>query len=150
MGIITLLAFFLMDSAARHILIVDDDAALLKVMDNYLSRLGYRVDACRSATEAWALIEAGASPYTRALVDLNMPGMRGEELARRILDSNASIRLVLVSGYPVGLSGVDRVDGSRVRFLSKPFGPKQLADALAVGQDSSPAAGLQTRPSTAL
>jgi CheY-like chemotaxis protein len=36
-----------MDSTAGRILIVDDDAALLKVMDRYLSRLGYRVDACR-------------------------------------------------------------------------------------------------------
>ena len=32
--------------AAGRILIVDDDAALLKVMDIYLSRLGYRVEMC--------------------------------------------------------------------------------------------------------
>jgi len=83
-----------MDPAAGRILIVDDDAALLKVMDSYLSRLGYRVDACSSAAEAWALVEPDPSLYAGALVDLNMPGMRGEELARRILDSNASIRLV--------------------------------------------------------
>jgi hypothetical protein len=45
-----------------------------------------------------------------------MPGMRGEELARRILDSNASIRLVLMSGYPARWSG-EVWDGSRVGFL---------------------------------
>ena len=42
----------LMAPVAGRILIVDDDAALLKVMDTYLSRLGYRVDACRDAAEA--------------------------------------------------------------------------------------------------
>ena len=109
---------------------MDDDAALLKVMDAYLARLGYRVDACRSAAEAWALAQADPSRYAGALVDLNMPGMRGEELARRILDSNASIRLVVVSGYPAGLSGVGALDGDRVVFLPKPFAPKELADAL--------------------
>jgi len=119
-----------MNSGAGRILIVDDDAALLKVMDSYLSRLGYRVDACGSAADAWALVQADPSVYVRVLVDLNMSGMRGDELARRILDSNASIRLVVMSGYPVGLSGVEALDGNRVSFLHKPFAPKELADAL--------------------
>jgi two-component system cell cycle sensor histidine kinase/response regulator CckA len=118
-----------MDSAAGGILIVDDDVALLKVMAAYLSRLGYRVDACRSAAEAWELVQGDLSLYAGALVDLNMPGMRGEELARRILDSNASIRLVVMSGYPAGMSG-ETLDGNRVSFLYKPFAPKELADAL--------------------
>ncbi|MGA2738763.1 MAG: response regulator [Bryobacteraceae bacterium] len=118
-----------MDSTAGRILIVDDDAALLKVMANYLSRLGYRVDACPSAAEALALVLADSSLYAAALVDLNMPGMRGEELARRILDSNASIRLVLMSGYPTGPAG-DTLEGNHVGFLYKPFAPQDLADAL--------------------
>jgi two-component system, cell cycle sensor histidine kinase and response regulator CckA len=118
-----------MDSAAGRILIVDDDAALLKVMDAYLSRLGYRVDACRSGAEAWARMQANPSLYAGALVDLNMPGMRGEELVRRILDSNASIRVVVMSGYPAGWSG-ETLDGNRVSFLHKPFAPQELTDAL--------------------
>ena len=118
-----------MDSGAGRILIVDDDAALLKVMDIYLSRLGYRVDACRNGAEAWTLVQANPSVYARALVDLNMPGMRGEELARRILDSTASMRLVVMSGYPEGWSG-EALDGNRVGFLHKPFAPKERIDAL--------------------
>jgi DNA-binding response OmpR family regulator len=122
-----------MVSAAGRILIVDDDAALLKVMDAYLSRLGYCVDACRSAAEGWALVEANPTSYAGALVDLNMPGIPGEELARRILGSNASIRLVVMSGYPARLSEVAALDGNRVRFLHKPFAPKELADAFKDG-----------------
>jgi len=122
-----------MASAAGRILIVDDDAALLKVMDIYLSRLGYLVDACPNAAEAWTLVKASPYLYKGALVDLNMPGMRGEELARRILGSNASIRLVVVSGYPAEWSGVETLDGHRVSFLHKPFAPKELADALEGG-----------------
>ena len=118
-----------MDSGAERILIVDDDAALLKVMESYLSRLGYRVDACRSGAEAWALVQANPSWYAGALVDLNMPGMRGEEPARRILASNASIRVVLMSGYPAGCTGEETLQGSRVSFLPKPFAPQELADA---------------------
>ncbi len=130
MGMITLIACILMDLRAGRILIVDDNAALLKVMDAYLTRLGFRVDACCGAGEAWALAQAAPSQYTGALVDLNMPGMRGEELVRRLLDSNASMRLVVVSGDAAGLSGMGALDGHRIVFLPKPFAPKELADAL--------------------
>lgn len=116
-----------MASPAGRILVVDDDAALLQLMDIYLSRLGYRVDVCRSAAEACALVEASPSLYAGALVDLSMPGMRGEELARRILHCNASIRLVVMSG---SLARVGMLGGNRVGFLHKPFAPKELADAL--------------------
>ncbi len=120
-----------MDPAAGRILIVDDDAALLKVMDAYLSRLGYSVVACRSGAEAWALVEADPAAYVGALLDLNMPGMRGDELARRILGCSASIRLVVVSGYPSALSGMESWANERVIFLAKPFAPRELAAALA-------------------
>ena len=130
MRMITLLALLLMTSVAGRILIVDDNADLLRMMETYLSRLGYLVDACGGAAQALALLEADSSLYTGALVDMNMPGMRGEELARRILHSNPSIRLVVVSGYPAGFGGIEALDGGRVRFLHKPFAPKELADAL--------------------
>lgn len=110
-----------------RILIVDDDDALLKLMRAYLSRLGYPVDACRNSAEACALVQADPSAYGVALVDLNMPGMRGDELGRRILDASPSIRLVLVSGYPADLCLAEILDGQRVSFLHKPFNPKELA-----------------------
>jgi len=127
-----------MASAGVRILIVDDDAALLKVMGTYLSRLGYLVDACHSAAEAWALVRDGRRPYALALVDLNMSGMRGGELTRLILDSNASTRVVVASGYPAGWYRADPLDGDRVSFLHKPFAPKELADALQSGGGNGP------------
>jgi hypothetical protein len=38
------------------------------------------------------------------------------------------IRLVALSGYPDGGSGVETLDGYRVGFLPKPFAPKALAN----------------------
>ncbi len=119
-----------MDSATAHILVVDDDATLLKLMNAYLSRLGYRVDACLSAEDGWARVQADPSVYSLALVDLHMPGMGGRELAARILECNPSIRLVLVSGYPAEISGVETLDGHRVSFLHKPFAPRDLVAAI--------------------
>jgi len=119
-----------MDSATGRILIVDDDPSLLKVMEGYLARLGYCVDACCSAAEAWERVKAEPCGYAVALLDMNMPGMRGEELARLILGSDPSIRLVVVSGYPSELCAVDMPDDGRVSFLRKPFAPHELAETV--------------------
>ena len=124
-----------MHTAAGRILVVDDDPSLLKLMTAYLSRLGYQVVPCDTSEAAWALVQAAPSLYSVALLDLNMPGMRGEELARRILARSPSIRVIVASGYPAELSGIQTLDG-RVVFLHKPFAPQALAQA--VGEEGSP------------
>ena len=119
-----------MEPATGRILIVDDDAALLQLMTVYLSRLGYRVDACSTAEDGLAMMRAAPSIYTLALVDWSMPGIGGRELAERILEHDPSIRLVVVSGYPAQLSGVESLCNGRVRYLQKPFIPRELVEAL--------------------
>jgi DNA-binding NtrC family response regulator len=119
-----------MDSATGRILILDDDLSLLKVMEGYLARLGYHVDACRNATEAWDLVQADPAGYSVALLDMNMPGMRGEELARLILGTDASIQVVVVSGSPSELCALDTPHAGRVSFLRKPFAPHELAETV--------------------
>jgi len=113
-----------------RILIVDDDAALLRLMRVYLSRLGYPVDTCQGSAEAWALVEADPSAHAVVVVDLNMPGMCGEELGRRILDANPAVRVVLMSGYPADLKMPRDPDLPRVDYLHKPFVPQELADVV--------------------
>ncbi|HVN07032.1 MAG TPA: response regulator [Bryobacteraceae bacterium] len=113
-----------------RILIVDDDAALLRLMRTYLSRLGYAVDTCQGGAEAWALVEARPAAHAVVVVDANMPGMCGEELGRRILDRDPAVRLVLMSGYPADLSVSPNLDARRVGFLHKPFVPRELADVV--------------------
>lgn len=119
-----------MASASGRILIVDDDNALLAVMQQYLSRLGYSVDICPGGAEAWALLEANPALYVGALLDINLPGMRGDELARRILHANASIRLIVASGGPQVSNLEDGGTPGRITYLPKPFAPQQLAEAL--------------------
>jgi DNA-binding response OmpR family regulator len=118
------------DVVAGRILLVDDDPSLLKLMTVYLSRLGYRVVSCNRAEEAWKLVQATPSDYSVALVDLTMPGMPGDELVRRILKCDPSVYLIVASGYPLEMSGVEALDGGRISFLHKPFSPKELAGAV--------------------
>jgi len=130
MRMVTLLGLQQMDTAAGRILVVDDDPSLRECMAIYLRRLGYEVIACPDGEEAWALVEAAPLSFALALVDVSLPGMRGDELARRILASNASIAVITASGYPEDVSRVDGADGHRVSFLQKPFAPAQLVRAV--------------------
>jgi CheY-like chemotaxis protein len=116
----------MMGTDTGRILIVDDDSALRKLMAGYLSRLGYQTVSCGTAEEALSLVENEPAMYSLALVDLNMPGMRGEELTRRIRQCNAPIHLIVASGFGGRVEGVSE----QTTFLQKPFTPNELAQAV--------------------
>ncbi len=113
-----------------RILIVDDEPALLAVMEQYLSRLGYQVLACRSGRQAWQSFESQPSSYALVIADISMPDMSGQQLLLKMLDLNPGIGILLCSGYPFDLSILPASVRSRVSFLQKPFAPKMLAAAV--------------------
>jgi len=115
-----------MESARGRILVVDDDPPLLRLMTIYLSRLGYQVDSCTTTEAAKSLFDSHPGVYSLALLDSTMPGMGGDGLARRILQTSPSMRLIVASGYPSELAAIGKLPGDRVRYLQKPFTPTQL------------------------
>ncbi len=125
------------------ILIVDDEPALLGVMEQYLRRIGYNVDACLSGKEAWRLFEAQPAAYTLVLADITMPEMSGQEMLGRMLGSNPGICILICSGYPFDIQTLPPAIHSHVGVLQKPFTPKMLSDTveslLAVQNGGSPA-----------
>lgn len=117
----------------RHqarILVVDDEPALLKLIEQYLVRSGRLVDACTSAAQALELYEADPASYFLVVADLRMPGMSGEELLDRLMSLNPSIRIVVCSGYPFDYLQRSPKTGSRIRFVQKPFLPAMLDQAI--------------------
>lgn len=113
-----------------RVLLVDDEAALLIVMEQYLRRLGYEVSACRSGQQAWQLFETQPSAYSLVLADITMPEMSGQELLLRMLQLNPAIGILICSGYPFDISTLPATIHQQVGFLQKPFTPKMLSDAI--------------------
>jgi CheY-like chemotaxis protein len=110
---------------SNRILLVEDEPALLDLLDRFLGRLGYEVEPCRNSEGAWESYSAQPEAYALVLTDLTLPGMSGEEMARRILNLCPDARVLLCSGYPFDV-GVFGNSASRVAFLQKPFVPKML------------------------
>jgi signal transduction histidine kinase len=90
------------DAAAAHglrLLIVDDNEDAGQMLGLYLEAAGYRVTVVQSARAA--LEAASADPPDACLLDIGLPDMDGNELARRLrrLPQTASSTLVAITGY---------------------------------------------------
>jgi two-component system, cell cycle sensor histidine kinase and response regulator CckA len=119
-----------MDQSAGRVLLIDDEPPLLKMMGVYLGRRGFDVTTVGATDEAWDLFSAGPHAFAVAVIDATMAGMRMEELARRMLDANSTIRIVAASGYPVNVEALAARAPGRVAFLQKPFSPELLASTV--------------------
>ncbi len=110
-----------------RILIVDDDRELLKMLRVYLERRGYQVDTAESGLEALDKLRV---PPELLLLDINMPGMDGMELCRRIRDTVSCPILFLTARA----EEEDRVNGllsGGDDYILKPFSLKELEARIA-------------------
>lgn len=68
--------------AQAHILVVEDDAELLEILQYVLEEAGYKVSTAPDGAAALAIAAAGK--VTLILLDISMAGMSGIEVARRL------------------------------------------------------------------
>jgi DNA-binding NtrC family response regulator len=117
-------------SLRTRILVVDDEPALLRLLEQYLVRSGHEVETCGSASRALELYGDDPAAYSLVVADLRMPGMSGEELLEKLMQRNPSIRIVVCSGYP--FEHLERRPGieRQIRFVQKPFLPRMLDQAI--------------------
>jgi len=112
-------------SGPLTILAVEDDPLILLNLVAMLEDLGHKVIKASSGPDALRQL-AGAEPVDMLITDHSMPGMTGAELARRVAAERGALPIVLASGYAELPSG----EGAEFVRLAKPFGQKQLADAI--------------------
>jgi len=118
-------------ASAGHVLVVEDDASLRRMLARVLEQLHYDVDTAGSAEEARATMRRSGAPDL-LVTDTVMPGASGVELARELLGARPSMRVLFVSGYPDDREMQERAQerDRRVAYLDKPFSIADLADAI--------------------
>lgn len=106
-----------------HILALDDDPDIRKVLLEYLSGQDYRVSAVARGQEMLAILSS--EPVDLLLLDLRLPGENGMELARRVRELS-QVPILILSGQA---DEADRVMGLELAaddYVVKPFSPREL------------------------
>src|SRR5690242_10321234 len=118
------------DEPVAHIIVVDDEPALLNLMQMYLGRLGYSVEKADTAAGALAVVDGNAGRFHVAVVDLTLPDRPGKDLALELAKMNPALKVLVCSGYPFEPEALQADVRTRFGFLQKPFLPKMLAAAV--------------------
>lgn len=107
-----------------HLLIVDDDARLRYLLNQYLTENGFMVSIAKSAMEARKLI--GLLRFDLVILDVMMPGETGFELTAHLRLEGNDLPILLLTA----MGEVDhRIEGLSLgadEYLAKPFEPKEL------------------------
>ncbi len=111
-------------------LVVDDDPLVLSFVRATLEQAGYRVNAVSTAEEALrSYTAARIEPFQLVVSDVLMPQVSGVDLARQLLQRDANVRLLFMSGQVSRDLGQHDLAG-RFDLLPKPFHPEGLLRAV--------------------
>jgi PAS domain S-box-containing protein len=83
----------------ERILYLDDDEALVLLVQRLLEGSGYRVAAYTLQNEAIAAVRAAPDSFDIVITDYNMPGMSGLDVARAVREIRADLPVIVVSGF---------------------------------------------------
>ena len=126
------------------VLVVDDEASVRDFAERSLRGGGYEVRVASDGPEALGVMDAQRRSVDLFLVDLVMPLMRGDELARRIRQRDPDAKVLYFTGYS------DRLFESRPTlwhheaFIEKPVTIAGLLEAVSLllfGHTNGPTVG---------
>ena len=108
--------------------LVDDDQRILQSLESLLESADYAV---RLFTSGAALLGSGCLPEIACLIsDIDMPGMDGFELLRRVHAARPGLPTILITGYPDTLKRLPQLGGTHPRVFTKPFEGQALLAAV--------------------
>jgi two-component system response regulator GlrR len=116
-------------SGGAHILVVDDDPDLLRLLSMRLSGAGYRVTAAASAEEA--LVKIALERPQLVLSDVQLPGKDGLALFDAIRVQHPSLPVILLTAHGTIPDAVEATSRGVFTYLTKPFDGKALLDIIA-------------------
>lgn len=124
--------------AAPKILIVDDEADILDVLEEYLKGKGYEVCCVGSGREALDLLRHPTSPFDAALVDWSIPGIDGKDVIQQVHEILPSCVIFSITGFDREMVMSTAVAGYIRGVFKKPFSLRQLEQQLREALAPSP------------
>ena len=128
-----------MPRAKPLISIVEDNEAVREAIKGLMKSVGYRAEAAASAEEFLRSRHLGRTSCL--IADVQMPGMTGLELHRRLSASGRIIPTVLITAYPDDGVRERALAAGVIGYLSKPFDENDLLACIRSGLIDGPSGG---------
>nr|WP_140635450.1 sigma 54-interacting transcriptional regulator [Methylibium rhizosphaerae] len=113
----------------NHVMLVDDDADLLRLLSMRLSAAGYRVTAVESAEDALARLAVERPQLV--VSDVQLPGKDGMQLFDAIRAKHPSLPVIMLTAHGTIPDAVEATSRGVYTYLTKPFDGKALLDTIA-------------------
>lgn len=111
-----------------QVLIVDDEPAILEIIQEALTARGLEVRAADTDVDAIALLEREAKELSLLVTDINLGrGVTGFDIARKARALNPALTVVFITGNPQQL---DRFGVDGALLVEKPFAVDELAEKI--------------------
>ena len=114
-----------------RILLVDDEALILRPTHKLIANLGHTVIPSNSPLDAIRVFKERHAEIDLLISDVSMPDMSGPELVVKLREIKPSLKCVFMSGHSAGHLHKGDLRGFNAGFLQKPFTKAELADAIA-------------------
>jgi PAS domain S-box-containing protein len=113
--------------SGETVLVVEDEASILKLAKRILEQLNYNVFTAETPGEAVALTNEHAGEIHLLITDVVMPEMNGRDLAEKLQAEFPKMKVLFMSGYTANVIAHHGVLDADVHFIQKPFSNKDLA-----------------------
>ena len=132
----------------QHVMVVDDDDRLRKLLKQYLSEQGYHVSTASDTREADSLLKVFA--LDAVVLDVMMPGEQGTDYARRLKKEGRDVPVLMLTARGEQDERIEGLEAGAEDYLPKPFAPRELAlrleKLIARTQKQAPAESIRFGP----
>jgi len=111
-----------------NVLVVDDQEIICELIAEHLSADGHQPVTTSDSTDALARFEAGA--FDLIITDQSMPGISGEQLARKVKARSPKTHIIMLTGFGDDLLRDGKAPEGIDRILSKPVSSEELRRAI--------------------
>ncbi len=113
-----------MDSNRAHLLVVDDDTRLRRLLKKYLTDNGFEISEAANASQARELLMLFR--FALIVMDVMMPGQNGQELTRELRKEGNETPILMLTAMGDIDNRISGLEAGADDYLPKPFEPKEL------------------------
>ncbi len=106
----------------KQLAIIDDDPEILKLLEQYLTKNGFEVQAF---TDGESFLKEDISSFSLIVLDIGLPGIDGLEVCKRVRQ-NSNIPIIMLTAASDDLDRILGLELGSDDYMGKPFNPREL------------------------